>query len=150
MILNILMGDEKINGFSLENFAQLYFSYSIVLAENHISLDEYNENIIMHVQRETKIPRDHILKLHHPLHWILFNEKDAPLKSSPKTKGRADNLYISLKNGVPSINELTERLMQRHGELLEAKLKKITQHKSQDFRASPSLTYSPDRISPYH
>jgi len=117
------MGDRKINGFSLENFARTYFSYSIVLAENHIPINEYEEQIMQHVQRETNITRDQILKLHHPLHWVLFNEKDAPLKLF--SKGRADNQYISLKNGLPPINELTERLMQRHGETLRAKLEKL-------------------------
>ncbi|MFH1501158.1 MAG: hypothetical protein ABIE22_04410 [archaeon] len=116
-------------GLDLKSFSKCYVSTALRLAKSQPTAEDFYEVLYSEVSTELGITETDVKELHHPFHWVFFNNKNGSPFEYVQSGRPGEKPYVRLKEEVreETAEELAGLVLRGHEVHLKARADKIFQ-----------------------
>ena len=108
--------------FSLEDFAYIYVSEALRIAERNPHLEKFYEQLYEGVSNKIGLTKEAILKIHHPFHWTFFDNKDSILEYI-QTNTDGNRIRLKRTYFLADIQTIADKVLKDYSKCLREKIK---------------------------
>ena len=129
--LKDVVGDEPIiisPNLNLEKFARTYILAALKLADSSPSLDDFDNGIRKIVSKELGMSISAVKYLHHPFHWLFFNNPASPLEYVQSTTyHKSASILLTRCINANEEFDLTSKFFKMYGSYFKERVKILQQ-----------------------